>query len=195
MYFAERFSGGYGGRDIWKATRPDEYSNWSNITNLGSTVNTHYHEMNPEIYADGLTLLFDRDVGGRDLYYCQRDNSSAFWGTPQEMDAINSEYTDAAPSISSDGLILTFFSERPGGYGGKDIWYCVRASVDDPWSDPINAGPTINTAASEVSADISLIDNKIYFGRVVSGTNQLFCAEIIREPTLISIHKTKKHHQ
>lgn len=45
---------------------------------------------------------------------------------------VNSSAEDVGPSISTDGLELYFLSERPGGYGGADIWISRRATKNDP---------------------------------------------------------------
>ena len=55
----------------------------------------------------------------------------------------------AHPSLSADGNTLYFVSDRPGGYGGKDIWYAKRKK-GDVWDKPINAGPEINTSGDEM---------------------------------------------
>src|SRR3989338_10571982 len=46
--------------------------------------------------------------------------------------------------FSKTGLSLYFGSDRPGGFGGLDIWVSQRASLDDPWGTPQNLGPRIN---------------------------------------------------
>ena len=45
---------------------------------------------------------------------------------------INSKYWDSQPNLSSNGNILFFASNRPGGKGGRDIWYSIR--TNDGWS-------------------------------------------------------------
>ncbi len=59
------------------------------------------------------------------------------------------EYSVGHPAVSSDGNVLYFVSDMPGGYGGSDIYYCEKKG-EDGWSSPKNAGPTINTEGNEV---------------------------------------------
>lgn len=56
---------------------------------------------------------------------------------------INSDSWEGSCSISSDGRYLYFASERPGGYGGRDIW--ISEKVDGDWGPAKNMGPVINT--------------------------------------------------
>ena len=51
------------------------------------------------------------------------------------------------PSLSDSRQVLWFSSNREGGVGGLDIWYCVKDQLG--WSEPINAGPIINTDKDE----------------------------------------------
>ena len=57
-------------------------------------------------------------------------------------------YNFAHPSISQNGKLLFFSSDKPGGYGGMDIWVSIR--TDDKWSEPINLGSRVNTPGNEV---------------------------------------------
>ena len=70
---------------------------------------------------------------------------------------VNSPYSDSSPNISSDGLTLIFSSSRPGGEGDRDLWQSTRATSANPWTTPVNLGPTINTtdydSGPELSAD------------------------------------------
>ena len=68
---------------------------------------------------------------------------------------VNSPQNEGNPVISRNGLELYFYSTRPGGYGGDDVWVCKRASVEDPWGLPVNLGPGINSAGLEVPESIS----------------------------------------
>jgi Tol biopolymer transport system component len=76
---------------------------------------------------------------------------------------VNSPYNEDAPSISVDNLTLYFSSDRPGGYGQYDLWVTTRKTTDDPWSEPVNLGPTVNTDASEHAPSISADGLELYF--------------------------------
>ena len=57
------------------------------------------------------------------------------------------EYDVGQPSLSADGKTLYFVSNKPGGYGGSDIYYCEL--VNNEWSEPVNIGANVNSSASE----------------------------------------------
>jgi hypothetical protein len=72
------------------------------------------------------------------------------WSTPVSLGpTVNSTGVDSGAALSKDGLSLYFYSDRPGGFGGNDIWVSQRNSTDDAWGAPVDLGPTINTSASE----------------------------------------------
>ena len=70
---------------------------------------------------------------------------------------------DFNPFISRDGLSLYFASDRAGGFGGFDIWVSQRPSVNDPWGEPQNLGPNINTPSVENSPTLSPDGRRLYF--------------------------------
>ncbi len=69
---------------------------------------------------------------------------------------------ESQPSISSDGKVLYFVSDRSGGYGGYDIYKTLKGANGE-WSVPINMGPTINTAGNEKSPFIHTDSQTLYF--------------------------------
>jgi outer membrane protein OmpA-like peptidoglycan-associated protein len=71
-------------------------------------------------------------------------------------------YWDSQPTISADGRILYFASNRPGGQGGIDIWL-TRKNANGEWGVPENLGPTINTAGDEKSPFIHSDSETLYF--------------------------------
>ena len=86
------------------------------------------------------------------------------WSPPVNLGpSINSAFSDASPALSKDGLSLYFTSGRPGGMGGNDIWVSQRSSREDPWSEPVNLGPTVNTAFNEDGASFSRDMHTMYF--------------------------------
>ncbi len=81
------------------------------------------------------------------------------WGDRQNFQFNSKTYSTAHPSISDDGQFLYFISDMPGGYGGTDIYYCVK--TENYWSEPVNMGPSVNTISNEVFPYIN--GNKLYF--------------------------------
>ena len=70
------------------------------------------------------------------------------------------EYDVGQPSLSADGKTLYFASNKPGGYGGSDIYYCEL--VNGEWTEPVNLGPEVNSSASENYPYIHSFD-RLYF--------------------------------
>lgn len=62
----------------------------------------------------------------------------------------NSEnFSVGHPYISNDGELLYFMSNKPGGYGGSDLYMCVKL-LDGNWGAPMNLGNIINTSEDEL---------------------------------------------
>jgi len=127
-------------------------SRWSfsDPVNLGPTVNSSDTEGSPHLSADGLTLYFastrSGGQGGRDLWMCKRMNAAEPFGEPVNLGPqVSSSEGDTGPAVSSDGLTLLFASLRPGGQGGNDLWMCTRELASEPFAEPINLGPIVNS--------------------------------------------------
>ena len=97
-----------------------------------------------------------------DIYYSELVDGE--WTPIKSVsDKINMPTTwESQPSISSDGKTLYFVSDRPGGYGGYDIYKSVKNDSGE-WSAPINLGPTINSSGNEKSPFIHPDGKTLYF--------------------------------
>lgn len=92
------------------------------------------------------------------------------WSTPVNLGpVINSGLSDQGPAISKDGLSLYFHSNRLGGLGGFDMYVSQRVSVDDPWSSPVNLGPTVNTTFDEGNPAFSRDGHFLFFQSIRPG--------------------------
>jgi hypothetical protein len=69
------------------------------------------------------------------------------WTTIREFRFNNEWYNVTTPFLTPDGTRLYFASDKPGGFGGSDIYYCEWKT--DYWTDPLNMGPVINTRGNE----------------------------------------------
>ncbi|MCP4261398.1 MAG: protein kinase [Planctomycetes bacterium] len=168
IYIQSNRSRGYGGYDIWRLRRNSVDEDWGPLENLGPAVNTEYGEADAAISADGLSLYFQSGRPGgdgrTDIWITTRATRNDSWGEPVNMgQPINSPDKEGVPWISPDSQELYFDSTRPGGYGQFDIWVARRATHNEPWGDPENLGPTINTASGDWSPTISPDGLVLYF--------------------------------
>ena len=143
-------------------------------TNLGIVVNGQFDEMNPSISADGLELYFmSRRPGGFsnfDIWVTKRASLSDSWGEPVNLGpTVNSSKSNWEPCISADGLELYFSANRSGNLGGVDLWVAVRPTKKDPWGNPVNLGPTVNSATNDGCPCISFDGLELYFRSLRSG--------------------------
>jgi Tol biopolymer transport system component len=160
LYFGSNRPGGSGRYDLWVTTRATVSDPWEQPVNLGPTVNSSAWDSCPSISADGLSLFFESNrpggVGDQDIWVTSRPTPDSDWGPPVNLGpTVNSSAWDSCPYISADGLSLYFDSRRPGGSGTCDLWVTTRATVSDPWEQPVNLGPTVNSSASEYQPGIS----------------------------------------
>jgi Tol biopolymer transport system component len=129
LFFQSNREGGHGGSDLW-VSRAYE-GEWSVPLNLGATVNSAFHEIGPSLSASGDTLYFSSDrpggQGGFDIWMSVMERDS--WSDPVNMGPVmNSSSHEEGPEITDDGKRLYFHSDRPGGYGQRDIWFSERSA-------------------------------------------------------------------
>ena len=102
------------------------------------------------------------------------------WQKPEPVDKVsNKDYTSTHPFFSPHEDRLYFSSNRPGGFGGSDIYY-AEVYRNGILSDPVNCGERINTPGDEVYPFI-LPDGVLYFssnGHAGLGGLDIFCATI-----------------
>ncbi|MEM1118913.1 MAG: hypothetical protein AAGJ18_00605, partial [Bacteroidota bacterium] len=75
------------------------------------------------------------------------DMANGKWANERRLPFNNPEYDFFHPSINVDDNVLYFASNRPGGYGGTDIWKVEKTATG--WGEPINLGPGVNTPNTE----------------------------------------------
>jgi outer membrane protein OmpA-like peptidoglycan-associated protein len=135
--------------------------------------NVAANEGSPTLTADNKYMVFTRctdavaDNSGVmytncDLYFSEFKNNQ--WTNPQNLgNAINLPNTwESQASISADGNLLFFVSDRPGGYGGYDIYFSVRNS-NGVWQKALNAGKIINTVTDEKTPFLHPDNKTLYF--------------------------------
>ncbi len=103
------------------------------------------------------------------------------WGALIPFDHNDPDHNYGHPSISPDGRLLLFVSDRPGGHGGTDIWY--SENLGNQWGVPVNMGPRVNTSANEMFPMLSR-DSTLYFssaGHPGLGGMDIFRSRLTRD--------------
>lgn len=124
---------------------------WTPPLNVGETVNSSFNEFLPALSRNGLSLYFASDrpgsLGAEDLWVSQRERRGAPWSEPVNLGALlNTTFNERSPELSRDGHLLFFATDRPGGFGGFDIWVAWRAHTHDDfaWQPAVNLGAGVN---------------------------------------------------
>lgn len=135
---------------------------WAYAKNLGAVVNNPYHDSNVALSADGNTLFMFKDEGGGDIFYAERTAGAEF-GAPLPMPGIvNSSFEEKSVTLSRDEKTLYFSSNRPGGFGGLDIYRATKDSKGE-WTNVKNLGPNINTDMDDDGPFIDYDGVTLYF--------------------------------
>jgi outer membrane protein OmpA-like peptidoglycan-associated protein len=121
---------------------------WTEAVNIGPPVNTTGNEASVGISPDGQTILIYKDDNGDGNIYSTSLEGDV-WTIPVKLNEnINTKYWEPSAFISADGQTLYFTSDRPGGYGGRDLYTSQLTAAGD-WGKAVNMGPTINTPFDE----------------------------------------------
>ena len=164
--------------DLFYSTRVK--SKWQIAKNIGAPINTDRSEGAQSVSADGKTMVFTACLrkdgyGSCDIYISKKIGNK--WTKPKNIgQAINTQYKETQPSLSSDGKTIYFVSTRPGGKGKFDIWIS-KLQRNGKWTVPINPGDRINTKEDELAPFIHYDNKTLYFsskGHAGMGGSDLF---------------------
>jgi tetratricopeptide (TPR) repeat protein len=112
----------------------------------------------PELQSDGdhyvsclannAVMLLSKDDNINSDIWMSTYNGTRWEPARKLKKEINTKYWEAHGFITEDGSTLIFASDRPGGFGGLDI-YVSKLGADGEWGIPVNMGPEINTPFNE----------------------------------------------
>jgi WD40 repeat protein len=133
LIFTSTRPGGPGDFDIYQSTRVGDEGEFGPAT-LVAELSGPFRDTRTAVSRDGLELFLSSDangrpdgIGGQDLWRSTRATSTDPWSAPVNLGpGVNTTAFDGAPAISFDGTTLYFFSARPGGLGGNDLYVTTR---------------------------------------------------------------------
>lgn len=143
--------------------------------------NTYEHEEVVGVSPDGdnFAIYSNGDFSTHDISFGnikRRDIERAKKGFPN--DQINTRDFEHGAAINKEGNVIYFASNRPGGFGGFDI-YKIEKDEEDNWGEPENLGAAINTEYDENFPSLSKDETTLYFatkGHASMGGYDLFQA-------------------
>ncbi len=175
--------------DLYHTTSKTEVT-WLPAQLIRGKVNGAFHEGPATISPDGRTLYFTRsNYAHRKLLKDERNtsqlmlfrahlDSTGAWNDLHAFKYNGDHWSTGHPALSTDGRTLYFASDRPGGFGGSDIWLC--RDNGNGWSEPENLGAVINTPGNEVFPTIN--GNTLHFastGHLNMGGLDIFETQLI----------------
>ena len=138
----------YFDEDVYVSFNQGSDEAWSESQNIGTPVNGKGHDATIALTTDAKKLYIYRHRKDGGIFVTKFDSLGKKWKEPMPVGKpFNSKYYEACVAESPDGNTLFFTSDRPGGFGGRDIYRVRREG--NKYSDPENLGPHVNTPFDE----------------------------------------------
>jgi hypothetical protein len=147
--------------DIYVSTL-NKNNSWNPIQRLEFCDQTQ-NEASLSVSADERRIYMYRDqTGGGDIFFSDFSSNQFSIIAGDDRDGVNTNNWETHCSVTLDGKTMYFISDRPGGYGGRDI-YRIDRTDDGGWTAPKNLGPTVNTPYDEDGVFIAVDNQTLYF--------------------------------
>ncbi len=160
----KKFLGNYY-EDVFVVERSDSTGPFNPGSGLSNKINSLEHEAPLSIsYDNKILFLYKSTVKNEeDIYYSEReDEADSSWSAPKKVKGINTPYWEGHACLAPDGRTLYFSSDRPGGYGGRDLYSAIRKS-DGSYGNVRNLGPKVNTEFNEDAPFMYSNGTSLYF--------------------------------
>jgi outer membrane protein OmpA-like peptidoglycan-associated protein len=163
-----------------------ENGEWTESVTMGKPVNVQgQHDATIGISPDGKTLfVYNDDKGAGDILIST--DEGGVWSKPtrEGLKNVNTkDYHEPDASLSFDGKILYYTSNKPGGLGGHDIYTSTWDKDKNEWTEGVNIGDVLNTKYEERSVFIHPDGETMYFastGHNTMGGYDLFYSKLVK---------------
>lgn len=155
----------------------DKTEEWAEAKNMGKIFSSKSNDALVGLSADGNTaFIYKGAEGGGDLYISVKEEGE--WTKPKSLGPnINDKKSkESSATISADGNTLYFTSNKDGGYGGSDIYFCTK-DTKGKWREAKNLSSLINSSGNEISVCLAPDEQTLYFasnGHVNAGGYDIF---------------------
>lgn len=127
-----------------------------------------------------ISLKREDSQGHNDIYVSLKIAKN-LWSKPERIEGINSEFNESSPFITPDKKVLYFSSNRPGGIGKHDLYFCNRLDYSyKKWSEPQILEYPINTEHDEFLAFLTQNEKYLYFSSNRDGSSDIFRVDLER---------------
>jgi hypothetical protein len=179
LYFSSERGGGYGGKDIYRATLLAD-STWGHVVNLGDSINTALDDDAPFIHPDGVTLFYSsqgkNSMGGYDIFQAKLNWLDSTFSKPVNLGyPINTPDDDIYYVLSARGDVGYYASGKKGGQGLKDIYNVSPGYVGKrPSLYLVKGRIALNGSSVEANIDVEIVTKNnqvlgVYRSNAVSG--------------------------
>ena len=142
---------------------PDDEKSWSKMKSIGKEVNSSENEIIVGLSKDENKIIINvnwmQDQG--DIFITDK-GKKRFQELSELEKTVNSKYNESSASLSKGNDTLYFCSNKPGGYGGEDIYMSIKLP-DGTWGKPLNLGSEINTEYDETYPNINIMGDQLQF--------------------------------
>ena len=143
--------------------------------------NTPGHDACVGLNQDGTKLILYKSDNGGDLYISEYENGD--WSDPEPLSGINTSNWESSASFTPDEKFIYFTSDKPGGYGGSDI-YKAELLENGRYGNIENLGEVINTPFDEDAPQIHIDGRTLFYsskGHVGLGGYDIYSSVYLEE--------------
>lgn len=137
---------------------------WTEPESIGDNINSEGHDAAIALSVDGQTLFIYKSENNNngDIYVSKLQGKNWSKPTPLKGDVNKKDSWEGSVTLSANGKVLYFASDRDGGLGGRDL-YKAELQNDDTWGNIQNLGAKINTNFNDDAPFIHPDNKTLYF--------------------------------